>query len=84
MPGTYSQLLLHIVYLTKGRTPWIGTDVAERLHPYLGGIVRAERGVLYDTLTSPNPRRPQPTIPHLSKGTKRPCCQSKLLTINNL
>ena len=47
MPGTYSQLLLHVVTSTKGRYPWIGADVAERLYPYLGGIVRAERGVLY-------------------------------------
>jgi putative transposase len=48
MPGTYSQLLLHVVFSTKGRTPWIVGDVAERLYPYIGGIVRAERGVLYD------------------------------------
>lgn len=47
MPGTYSQLLLHVVTSTKGRTPWIGADVAERLYPYIGGIVRAERGVVY-------------------------------------
>lgn len=47
MPGTYSQLLLHVVTSTKGRMPWIGTDVAERLYPYIGGIVRAERGVVY-------------------------------------
>lgn len=48
MPGTYSQLLLHIVFSTKGRTPWIAADIAERLYPYIGGIVRAEKGVLYD------------------------------------
>lgn len=48
MPGTYSQLLLHIVFSTKGRTPWITAEVAERLYPYIGGIVRAERGTLYD------------------------------------
>ena len=47
MPGTYSQLLLHVVFSTKGRHPWINTDVAARLHPYIGGIVRAERGVLH-------------------------------------
>lgn len=47
MPGTYSQLLLHVVTSTKGRTPWITADVAERLHPYIGGIVRAEKGVAY-------------------------------------
>lgn len=47
MSGTYSQLLLHIVFSTKGRAPWITTEVAERLYPYIGGIVRAEKGVLY-------------------------------------
>ncbi len=46
MPGTYSQLLFHIVTSTKGRAPWISAGVAERLYPYIGGIVRAERGVL--------------------------------------
>lgn len=48
MPGTYSQLLLHFVFSTKGRTTWIRAEVAERLYPYIGGIVRAEKGVLYD------------------------------------
>jgi putative transposase len=48
MPGTYSQLLLHIVTSTKGRSPWISTAVVERLYPYIGGIVRAEKGVLYE------------------------------------
>jgi hypothetical protein len=46
MAGTYSQLLFHIVFSTKGRTPWIAPDVAERLYPFIGGIVRAEKGVL--------------------------------------
>ena len=48
MPGTYSQLLLHVVYSTKGRTPWITPEVAERLYSYIGGTVRAEKGALYD------------------------------------
>lgn len=48
MPGTYTQILLHIVYSTKHREPWITPDLAERLYPYIGGIIRAERGVLYD------------------------------------
>ncbi len=47
MPGTYSQLLFHVVTSTKGRAPWITAGVTERLYPYIGGIVRAERGVLY-------------------------------------
>jgi putative transposase len=48
MPGTYSQILLHAVFSTKYRTPWIAADVAKRLYPYIGGIIRAEKGVLYD------------------------------------
>lgn len=48
MPGTYSQVLLHAVFSTKHRTPWITDDIATRLHPYLGGIIRAEHGVCYD------------------------------------
>ena len=48
MPGTYSQILLHIVFSTKQRQPHITADVAERLYPYIGGIIRAEKGVLYD------------------------------------
>jgi putative transposase len=48
MPGTYSQLLFHIVFSTKERAPWITPEVAARLYPYMGGIVRAEKGFLYD------------------------------------
>jgi putative transposase len=48
MPGTYSQLLLHIVFATKHRQPFIYTNIAERLYAYIGGIVRSEKGVLYD------------------------------------
>lgn len=48
MPGSYSQILFHIVFSTKHRKPWITSDIVERLYPYLGGIVRAEQGVLYE------------------------------------
>ncbi len=48
MPGTYSQLLLHVVFSTKGRAPWIAADVADRLYSYIGGLIRTEKGVLYD------------------------------------
>jgi REP element-mobilizing transposase RayT len=48
MPGTYSQILLHIVFSTKHREPWITRGIATRLYPYMGGVVRAEKGVLYD------------------------------------
>src|SRR5207245_8323854 len=42
MPGTYSQLLLHVVFSTRSRTPWIATEVAERLNPYTGRMIRRE------------------------------------------
>ena len=48
MPGTYSQILLHIVFSTKLRQPYITANLAERLYAYMGGIIRAEKGVLYD------------------------------------
>ena len=48
MPGTFSQILLHTVFSTKHRQSFITPDVANRLYPYLGGIVRAEGGVIYD------------------------------------
>jgi REP element-mobilizing transposase RayT len=48
MPGTFSQLLLHVVFSTKHRQPLVSSQIAERLYPYIGGIVRAEKGVLYD------------------------------------
>ncbi|HKQ46740.1 MAG TPA: IS200/IS605 family transposase [Phycisphaerae bacterium] len=47
MPGTYSQILLHTVVSTKHRKPWISPDLQERLYAYMGGIIRAEKGVLY-------------------------------------
>ena len=49
MPGTYTQFLYHIVFSTKGRAPWIAPDVAGKLYPFIGGIVRDERGVLLDS-----------------------------------
>lgn len=48
MPGTYSQMLFHIVFSTRLRDPWITALIAGRLYAYIGGIVRAKRGVLYD------------------------------------
>lgn len=46
MPGTYSQILLHIVFSTKERRPWITSDLAEKLYPFIGGIVREQKGAL--------------------------------------
>ncbi len=46
MPGTYSSTLLHLVFSTKHREPRITPALRDRLDPFIGGIVRDERGSL--------------------------------------
>ncbi len=48
MPGTYSQILLHAVFSTKHRKPLIHPDLAPHLYAYVGGIIRSEKGTLYE------------------------------------
>ncbi|HPF37237.1 MAG TPA: IS200/IS605 family transposase [Phycisphaerae bacterium] len=45
MAGTYSQILFHVVFSTKRRHRWIDASFAEKLYPYMGGIIRSEGGV---------------------------------------
>ncbi len=47
MPGTYSQILLHVVFSTKLRRIFITPEIQVRLYDYVGGIIRAEKGTLY-------------------------------------
>lgn len=47
MPGTYSQILLHVIFTTKQRRPWLTPEVSDRLYDYLGGIIRTAKGTLY-------------------------------------
>lgn len=44
MSHTYTRLLYHIVFSTKGRHPLITDDWRADLHSYLGGIVRNTEG----------------------------------------
>jgi putative transposase len=46
MPSTWSQVLFHIVFSTKGRQEWITADLSPRLYAFMGGIVRDEGGTL--------------------------------------
>lgn len=46
MGSTYGKIIFHFVFSTKGREPWISRDIEPRLFEYIGGIVRAEGGVL--------------------------------------
>ena len=45
MAHTYTRLVSHIIFSTKNRQPWLDADTRARLHPYMGGIVRALHGV---------------------------------------
>ena len=44
MPQSYCSLVYHIVYSTKDRVPWLKGDTVHRVHEYLGGAIRKERG----------------------------------------
>jgi REP element-mobilizing transposase RayT len=44
MPGTHHNLKFHLIFSTKYRLPFLRDDVRPRIHEYLGGIIRHERG----------------------------------------
>jgi len=37
---SFNSCLMHCVFSTKERRPWLGPNIRERLWPYLGGIAR--------------------------------------------
>jgi putative transposase len=41
MPQSLSKILLHVVYSTKNREPWIDGNIRAALHAYLAGACRA-------------------------------------------
>ena len=45
MPSTHLSLHYHVVFSTKARAPVIAAAWRERLHAYLGGVVRNVEGV---------------------------------------
>jgi REP element-mobilizing transposase RayT len=44
MPHTFTSLLVHVVFSTKDRAPELSPELAVRLFPYMGGIVRECKG----------------------------------------
>ncbi|MDX9751231.1 MAG: transposase [Flavobacteriales bacterium] len=40
MPQSLSHVILHVVFSTKNRHPWLGTPVRSKLHAYMAGTVR--------------------------------------------
>lgn len=45
---SYTNLLYHIVFGTKGRLPLITNELKPNLHEYLGGIVRGLGGIAFE------------------------------------
>ena len=48
MANTYTNLLYHIIFSTKERRPLISKALQDDLYSYMGGIIRAEGGVLLE------------------------------------
>lgn len=48
MPATFTNLLYHIVFSTKQRESLISDEFREELYRYIGGIIRAEDGILLE------------------------------------
>jgi REP element-mobilizing transposase RayT len=46
MAGKHISLLVHFIWSTAGREPWIGEDWREPLHSYLGGIAKNKKARL--------------------------------------
>lgn len=44
MAGTFTNIAIHFVFSTKNRSSWIDERIRERLHDYMGGIVRELKG----------------------------------------
>src|SRR5260221_10388807 len=40
MANTYTSLHCHVIFSTKNREAWLGTEIEERVWSYLGGIAR--------------------------------------------
>ena len=40
MPQSLARILVHLVFSTKNREPWITTEIEQRIWEYLGGIAR--------------------------------------------
>ncbi len=48
MAKTYTKLMYHIVFSTKERMPLITGEIRDQLYPYLGGVIRGEKGSLME------------------------------------
>lgn len=40
MAGKYLSLLVHFTWSTKGREPWLETEMRDDLYSFIGGIMK--------------------------------------------
>lgn len=48
MGQTLAYLHYHLIFSTKNRLPQITADLRDRLYDYMGGIIKGERGILFN------------------------------------
>jgi REP element-mobilizing transposase RayT len=48
MPSSLTNLVYHVIFGTKQRFPLINDQLKPRLYDYIGGVIRAERGILIE------------------------------------
>ena len=46
MPQSLAQILVHLVFSTKNREPWLADEIRDELHAYIGGVVENHKGTL--------------------------------------
>lgn len=46
MASTLTHLIYHVVFSTKNRQNYIALAIGETLYPYIGGIIRGEKGAM--------------------------------------
>jgi putative transposase len=42
--SSFTSLTYHVIFATKNRTPSISNDFKQRLHEYMGGLIRERKG----------------------------------------
>jgi putative transposase len=47
MPSTHLSLHYHLVFSTKNREPWMTPTHRERIHAYLGGVIKNMDGIAH-------------------------------------
>jgi len=76
MPKSYTNLIYHVVFSTKGRKPIISLDRQERLYDYIGGIVRGVGGIslgingIEDHVHALMKLRPDRSVSEVMRGLK--------------